>query len=87
MHGGNVLNAQLMEVPLLGVRTVIRLEMDAGTAKGPRQATNGYIPTSSVPVLPCTFSAVIFCPFIHMPCWMYVFTFVDILFSASRFSG
>ena len=48
MHGKNVLSIQMLEVSLLGVGAVLRLERDTrSTVKWQRQATNEYLPPAA----------------------------------------
>ena len=52
MYGRNVMSTSLLEVSLLGVGTVLRLERDAWSmVKRLRQATNEYAPPLPVSLL------------------------------------
>ena len=51
--GRSVMSAQMLEVSLLGVGTVLRLERDAWSmVKWLRQATNEYAPLNMPPLTP-----------------------------------
>ena len=57
-HGRNVMSTELLEVSLLGVGTVLRLERDAWSmVKRLRQATNEYAPPRTKTEVPPDFKS------------------------------